>query len=152
VVSALIPRRDASLVVVTEKGHAKRVPFTEVKRQGRAGKGVAILPERAAAGDLVAVLEAHPGDRIVLEVSSGETIPVETDSIREKARRGASVRIQAFAARPGQVTAVHPLRSGSVGAPARDGGASPVEDAPSTEGPEPVVFGPGQVELELEGN
>ena len=174
VVSALIPRRDASLVVVTAEGHAKRVPYTEVKRQGRAGKGVAILPERAAAGDLVAVLEAHPGDRIVLETSVGETIPVEADSIREKARRGASVRLSAFAGRAGQVATVHPLRSSTAGEPAGSGepagGDTEVEGASGADSPEtvepgsrisdpaaesddsgPPAFGPGQVELELDG-
>jgi DNA gyrase subunit A len=172
VVSALIPRRDASLVVVTEQGYAKRVPYTEVKRQGRAGKGVAILPERKAAGDLVAVLESHPGDRVVLELTGGETIPVDADTIREKARRGASVRIPAFAGRPGQVTSVHPLRSGTASEPADGGGAAvPAGDAATgvepeaaqtgsrISGPAPESagsgagdFGPGQVELELDSD
>ena len=148
VVSALIPRRDAALVVVSENGHAKRVPFTEVKRQGRAGKGVSILPERGAAGDLVAVLEAHPGDRVVLESSSGDTIPVETDSIREKARRGASTRIPTIVRRAGAITAVFPLRSSAstrseITAQPGSSGGRIGEDSGE-------LIGIGQVELELE--
>ncbi len=112
-VGALLPRRDAYLVIATANGHAKRVPFTEVRRQGRAGKGIAILPERGTSGDLVGVLETHPGDVLGFEISGAEVVPVEADSIREKARRGASVRIPAMAKRAGPVTGVYPRRSAS---------------------------------------
>ena len=149
-VSALLPRRDASLVIATANGHAKRVPFTEVRRQGRAGKGIAILPERGTAGDLVGVLEAHPGDYLVLEISGAEIVAVEADSIREKARRGASVRIPAVAKRAGPITAVYPLRS----APVSDSETSDDEtitaadrlDPDSAADPDSL----NQVELELE--
>jgi DNA gyrase subunit A len=148
-VSALLPRRDASLVVVSTNGHAKRVPFTEVRRQGRAGKGIAILPERGTSGDLVGVLEAHPGDFLALEVSGREVVPVEADSIREKARRGASVRIPSVSKRAGPVTGVYPLRS----APISDAEGSSDESSPADRlvnaiDPDPGSL--GQVELELE--
>ncbi len=147
-VSALLPRRDASLVITTANGHAKRVPFTEVRRQGRAGKGIAILPERGTSGDLVGVLEAHPGDFFVLEISGTEVVPVEADSIRETARRGASVRIPAVAKKAGPITGVYPLRS----APVSDSGTSDDEsiaaDRLSPASTDDSVS-PGQVELEL---
>jgi DNA gyrase subunit A len=162
VVSALMPRRDASLAVLTENGHAKRVPYTEVKRQGRAGKGVSILPERATAGALVAVVEAHPGDRVIVELAGGESIPLDTDRFSERPRRGASVRIPQIAKRAGPLAAVHPLRSRSSAA---TGGDEPLADEASRRidaseplgSDEAVGSGehgggePGQVELELEG-
>jgi DNA gyrase subunit A len=148
-VSALLPRRDASLVVTTTNGHAKRVPFTEVRRQGRAGKGIAILPERGTSGDLVGVLEAHPGDFIMLEIAGVEVVPVETDSIREKARRGASIRIPSVAKRAGPVTGVYPLRSAPVSEPEGSSGDSIPTDRLGTTS-ETELDAPGQVELELE--
>jgi DNA gyrase subunit A len=148
-VSALTPRRDSALLIATANGHAKRVPFTEVKRQGRAGKGVSILPESETAGDLLSVLEAHPGDRIVLELSGGETAIVESDSIREKPRRGASVRIPAVAKRAGPVVAVHPLRSSSLTGSGADDAA---EDGDGESAPAEEGAGTRQVELELDGS
>ena len=148
-VSASVPRRDASLLVVTVNGHAKRVPFTEIRRQGRAGKGVSILPERGTAGDLAGLLEGHPGDLVVLEIAGTEYHPLQADTFREKPRRGASVRIPAIARRTGPVTRIFPLRSApeteaaeeEIGSIAPDAFARSEESAPD---------GPGQVELELE--
>ncbi len=162
VVSALTPRRDASLAVLTENGHAKRVPYTEVKRQGRAGKGVSILPERGTSGALVAVIEAHPGDRVVVELAGGESIPLDADQFSERPRRGASVRIPQVAKRAGPLTAVHPLRSRSASStesadPPVEGSSGRIdasESDPSGEVAGPADDGdvePGQVELELEG-
>ncbi|MCL7985763.1 MAG: DNA gyrase subunit A [marine benthic group bacterium] len=163
VVSALMPRRDASLAALTANGHAKRVPYTEVKRQGRAGKGVTILPERGTSGALVAVVEAHPGDRVVVELAGGESIPLDADRFSERPRRGASVRIPEIAKRAGPLIAVHPLRSRSTSGagdeelpaieiptridesetePSGEAAVSAEQDGDS---------GPGQVELELEG-
>jgi DNA gyrase subunit A len=147
-VSALLPRRDASLVVITENGHAKRVPFTEVRRQGRAGKGIAILPERGTSGDLVGVLEAHPGDYLMLEIAGSEVVPVEADSIREKARRGASIRIPSVSKRAGPVTGVYPLRSAPVSEP--EDSSEDLTQADRLFSAEPEMDSPGQVELELE--
>lgn len=147
-VTALLPRRDASLVVTTKNGHAKRVPFTEVRRQGRAGKGIAILPERGTSGDLVGVLEAHPGDYLMLEIAGSEVVPVEADAIREKARRGASIRIPSVSKRAGPVTGVYPLRSAPVSEP--EGSSEDLTQADRLFSSEPEMDSPGQVELELE--
>jgi DNA gyrase subunit A len=147
-VTALLPRRDASLVVTTKNGHAKRVPFTEVRRQGRAGKGIAILPERGTSGDLVGVLEAHPGDYMMLEIAGSEVVPVEADAIREKARRGASIRIPSVSKRAGPVTGVYPLRSAPVSEP--EGASEDLTQADRLFSSEPEMDSPGQVELELE--
>ncbi|MCL7957497.1 MAG: DNA gyrase subunit A [marine benthic group bacterium] len=163
VVSALMPRRDSALAVVTANGHAKRVPYTEVKRQGRAGKGVTILPERGTSGALVAVVEAHPGDRVVVELAGGESIPLDADRFSERPRRGASVRIPEIAKRAGPLIAVHPLRSRSTSGagdeelPAEEISTRIDESDAETSGEAAVSAeqdgdsGPGQVELELEG-
>jgi DNA gyrase subunit A len=109
-VAALTPRRDAELLVVSGEGYAKRVPFTEMKRQGRAGKGMAIHPDTDRAGGLVGVLAVHPGDSGMCELASGEVVPLAVDGLPVKPRRGAAVKIEALASRAGPVVAVHPLR------------------------------------------
>ncbi len=110
-VAALAPRRDSELLVVGSAAFGKRVPFTDLKRQGRAGKGLGLMPDTDKAGELVGVLAVHPGDLGMCELASGEVVPVAVDTLPVKPRRGASVRIQALAQRAGPVIAVHPLRA-----------------------------------------
>ena len=114
-VAALAPRRDSELLVVGAAGFGKRVPFTELTRQGRAGKGMALLPDTDRAGSLVGILAVHPGDLGVAELASGEIIPISVETLPVKPRRGASVRIKALSGRSGPIVAVHPLRVSSGG-------------------------------------
>ncbi|MGB5304415.1 MAG: DNA gyrase C-terminal beta-propeller domain-containing protein, partial [Gemmatimonadota bacterium] len=112
-VAALAPRRDSELLVVGADGFGKRVPFTELKRQGRAGKGMALLPDTDRAGLLVGVLAVHPGDLGMCELASGEVVPISVESLPIKPRRGAAVRIDALSGRAGPIVALHPLRVSS---------------------------------------
>ena len=132
-VAALAPRRDSELLVIGADGLGKRVPFTDLKRQGRAGKGMALLPDTDRAGRLVGVLAVHPGDLGMCEMASGEVVPVAVETLPVKPRRGASVGIEALSGRAGPVVAVHPLRVSSEGlAEAEDTGPGD-EEAASTE-------------------
>jgi DNA gyrase subunit A len=94
-------------------GFGKRVPFTDLKRQGRAGKGMVLLPDTDRAGLLAGVLAVHPGDLGMCELASGEVVPISVESLPVKPRRGASVRIEALSGRAGPIVAVHPLRASS---------------------------------------
>ena len=130
-VAALAPRRDSELLVIGADGFGKRVPFTEMKRQGRAGKGMALLPDTDRTGFLVGVLAVHPGDLGMCELASGEVVPISVDSVPVKPRRGASARIEAVDGRAGPIVAVHPLRTSAgeeTGASA-DPGAGEYEEA-----------------------
>jgi len=150
VVAALVPRRDADLLVGTAHGHAKRVPFTEIRRQGRAGKGTGLLPERETAGDLIGIVEAHPGDRVAFELHDGEVIAIAADGIRQRARRGASQRVPELAKRA-EVEGLHPVRSSST---LRAEEPGPAADAPPTAAeaaaPEEAAGSDGESELQLE--
>jgi len=121
VVSALAPRRDAELLVAGARGFGKRVPFTDLRLQGRAGKGAAILPDTARAGELVGLLEVHPGDSVVWELRSGELVTTAVSELRVRDRSDASLRILGRL-EGDDVAAVHPLRSGPT-ADAGDGAA-----------------------------
>ena len=56
------------MLVVGADGFGKRVPFTDLKRQGRAGKGMALLPDTDRAGLLAGVLPVHPGDLGIVRI------------------------------------------------------------------------------------
>jgi DNA gyrase subunit A len=127
-VSALAPRRDSELLVIGADGFGKRVPFTDLKRQGRAGKGMALLPDTDRAGRLVGVLAVHPGDLGMCEMASGEVVPVAVETLPVKPRRGASVRMDALSGRAGPVVAVHPLRV-SAGGDSAEGDSAEAEDS-----------------------
>jgi DNA gyrase subunit A len=163
-VAALVPRRDSELLVIGADGYGKRVPFTEMKKQGRAGKGMAILPDTDRSGSLVGLLPVHPGDLGMCELASGEVVPIAVEALPVKPRRGASVRIEALGGRAGPIVAVHPLRV-SVGEEAADGepasadvgGVSPAEGAETevegatsgADGSESGAARESQAELEL---
>ncbi|MGW8283667.1 MAG: hypothetical protein ACWGON_10235, partial [Gemmatimonadota bacterium] len=78
-----------------------------------------------------------------------EVVPVEADSIREKTRRGASVRIPSVTRKQGLVTGVYPRRSASVSDPETSADEPvPIERLHSAELADLEAL--GQVELELE--
>ncbi|MDP2480160.1 MAG: DNA gyrase subunit A [Candidatus Palauibacterales bacterium] len=110
VVAALAPRRDSELFVAGSRGFGKRVPFTELRLQGRAGKGATILPDRDKAGDLVGLLEIQPGDRVVWELRSGDLVTTDASELRVRARGDACLRVLGRL-EGDDVAAVHPLRS-----------------------------------------
>ena len=111
VVSALAPRKDAELLAAGTQGFGKRVPFTELRLQGRAGKGAAVLPGRDQAGDLVALLEVHPRDRVMWRLASGELRDTAVEEIPSRSRSDAALRIIGnLGGAP--VADVHPLHGG----------------------------------------
>jgi DNA gyrase subunit A len=157
-VAALVPRRDSELLVVGAGGLGKRVPFTELKRQGRAGKGMALLPDTDRAGQLVGVLAVHPGDLGMCELASGEVVPISVETLPVKPRRGASVRIDALTGRAGPVVAVHPLRVSAGDSPSEveelaSGQSHSLPPMEEGSGPGPELSedpaGESQAELEL---
>jgi len=147
-VAALAPRRDSELLVIGANGFGKRVPFTDLKRQGRAGKGMTLLPDTDRAGDLVGVLPVHPGELGMCEMVSGEVVPVEVDTLPVKPRRGASVRIEALAGHAGLIAAVHPLRASTEGRVDTDSAKSESVAAGKVE--EPAAARDGTAELVAE--
>jgi DNA gyrase subunit A len=142
VVSALAPRRDSDLLAATAAGAAKRIPVTELRVQSRAGKGRTIVSRREKVGGVVALLEIHPGDRIVWELSSGRLATTSVRNIAQDARRAASHRVVPL--RKGvEVVDVHPAR----GAPA--GAAGP--EASGLEAPEREAAGASRSGSETPG-
>jgi DNA gyrase subunit A len=157
VVAALAPRRDAELLVASARGFGKRVPFTELRLQGRAGKGAALVPDRDKAGHLVGLLEIHPGDQVVWELTSGELVTTAASELQVRARADACLRVLGRLD-DDRVAAIHPLRAEPrVGRNGDAGGAEVIAragmDAPSVEAGGSIADADGraaaQGELEL---
>lgn len=110
VVAALAPRRDSQLLVASAAGFGKRVPVTELRLQGRAGKGATILPDRDRAGDLVGLLEVYAGDDVVWELGSGEMVETAVAEVKARSRSDASLRVIGNLGDAG-VEALHPVHA-----------------------------------------
>ena len=112
VVALATPRRDSDLALITTGGFGKRIPVQELRTQGRAGKGVHVLPERDSAGDLAGMVEVHPGALIACVLKDGSVVQVSTERLLPGGRRAASVRVRELTDGGGIVASIHPLRSG----------------------------------------
>ncbi len=144
-VAALAPRRDGDLMAATAPGRAKRIPVTELRLQSRAGKGRPLVAPRDGAGDLIGLLEVHPGDRVVWELDSGVLVTTGTQRIAPRDRRAATSRLLDLGANR-RATAVHPVRGATAGAgvPAVDGSGA---ESAAAVGAAPA--GPEQEELDI---
>jgi len=152
VVSGLAPRRDAELLVAGSRGFGKRVPFTDLRLQGRAGKGAAILPDTAKAGELVGLLEVHPGDSVVWELRSGELRTTAVSELGVRDRSDASLRVLGRL-EGDDVATIHPLRSGPTAEAADEedsaGAATVGSDGGAREEPAPDAAGDSDEQAEL---
>ncbi len=142
VVSALAPRRDAELLAAGAEGYGKRVPFTELRLQGRAGKGAAVLPGREKAGDLVSLVEVHPGDRVVWELDSDDLRETPVDEVQARSRNDAALRVIGNLG-GARVERVHPLQGGPVeaGAGGGEGGGGRLADEAAGAAPDEEAGG-----------
>lgn len=152
VIAALAPHRDGELLAATERGYGKRLPFTEFKLQGRAGKGLGILPERDRVGDLIGLQEVLPGDRIMWETESGALVETTAKRARTRDRRGTSVSVAHQPEGSSRFVRIHPLRalsggSGTEGTPGENGAPAAVE---AEEGRAADRFGQAEFELSEE--
>ena len=98
--------------MITTGGFGKRIPVQELRTQGRAGKGVHVLPERDSAGDMAGMVEVHPGALIACVLRDGNVVQVSTERLLSGGRRAASVRVRELIEGGGTVASVHSLRSG----------------------------------------
>ena len=71
VIGFIVVKRQASVLVVTEGGTAKRTPVSEFPLHGRGGLGVTVMPGSDRGGRLVGALETLEEDNVMLVSSSG---------------------------------------------------------------------------------
>ncbi|HVG45043.1 MAG TPA: DNA gyrase subunit A, partial [Longimicrobium sp.] len=85
-----VPRREGGeLVLVTERGWAKRLPLEELQPQGRGGLGTVLLSPAKDTGDVAAAREVHPGEDLMAVTGGGRAVRVRVESVAKSVRTGA---------------------------------------------------------------
>ncbi len=140
VIGMVVIRRDATLLVVSEKGLGKRSELAEYRVQRRGGKGIITLRHGDKTGDIVALKEVQPDDELMLMTRHGVIIRVPVDGIRVIGRNTQGVRVMNLDAGDTVVDVARVVKE-------EEGG----DEEPTDEvGPTVVSEGQDQREMELE--
>ncbi|HEX9581783.1 MAG TPA: DNA gyrase subunit A [Gemmatimonadales bacterium] len=93
VIGMVVIRRDATLLVVTEKGLGKRSELSEYRVQHRGGKGIITLKVTDKTGAVVALKEVLPDDELMLISRHGVIIRMPVEGIRVIGRNTQGVKV-----------------------------------------------------------
>jgi DNA gyrase subunit A len=140
VIGMVVIRRDATLLVVSEKGLGKRSELSEYRVQHRGGKGIITLKHTDKTGDIVALKEVLPDDELMLMTRHGVIIRVPVDGIRVIGRNTQGVKIMNLDAGDTVVDVARVVKE------EEGGDEEPTDEA----GPTVVAEGQDQREIELE--
>jgi len=86
-------RREATLLVVSEKGYGKRSELSEYRVQKRGGKGIITLKKTEKTGRMVALKEVIPDDELMMITRHGIVIRVPVEGISVIGRNTQGVRV-----------------------------------------------------------
>ena len=89
----VVIKREATLLVVTEKGMGKCSPIDEYRVQKRGGKGIITLNRTDKTGDVVALKEVLPDDELMLITKQGVVIRMPVKGIRVSGRNTQGVKL-----------------------------------------------------------
>jgi DNA gyrase subunit A len=93
VIGMVVVRRDATLLVVSEKGFGKRSELSEYRVQKRGGKGIITFHNTDKTGACIALKEVQPQDELMMITKKGVIIRVPVDGIRVIGRNTQGVRV-----------------------------------------------------------
>jgi DNA gyrase subunit A len=93
VIGMVIVRREATLLVVSEKGYGKRSELAEYRVQKRGGKGIITLKKTEKTGRMVALKEVIPDDELMMITRHGVIIRVPVEGISVIGRNTQGVRV-----------------------------------------------------------
>jgi len=93
VIGMVIVRREATLLVVSEKGYGKRSELAEYRVQKRGGKGIITLKKTDKTGRMVALKEVIPDDELMMITRHGVIIRVPVEGISVIGRNTQGVRV-----------------------------------------------------------
>ncbi|MBV9880351.1 MAG: DNA gyrase subunit A, partial [Gemmatirosa sp.] len=93
VISMVVVKRDATLLVVTAKGMGKVTDIGEYRVQKRGGKGIITLNRTEKTGNVVALMEVLPEDEIMLITKQGIIIRSAVNEVRNTGRNASGVRL-----------------------------------------------------------
>ncbi|HVE79290.1 MAG TPA: DNA gyrase subunit A [Gemmatimonadaceae bacterium] len=93
VIGMVVIKRDATLLVVTERGMGKCSPIDEYRIQKRGGKGIITLARTEKTGAAVALMEVLPDDELMLITKQGVVIRMPVKGIRVSGRNTQGVKL-----------------------------------------------------------
>ena len=92
-IGMVVIKREANLLVVTEKGMGKCSPIDEYRVQRRGGKGIITVHRTDKTGDAVSIKEVLPDDELMLITKHGVAIRMPVKGIRVAGRNTQGVRL-----------------------------------------------------------
>jgi DNA gyrase subunit A len=93
VVGMVVIKREATLLVVTQKGMGKCSQIDEYRVQKRGGKGIITVNRTERTGDVVALMEVLPEDEIMLITGHGVVIRSSVSQVRVTGRIAQGVKL-----------------------------------------------------------
>ncbi len=96
VVGMVVIKREATLLVVTERGLGKCSEVSEYRVQKRGGKGILTLNRTVKTGDVVALMEVVAEDELMLMTRQGIAIRIKVSEIRVTGRAAQGVKLVAL--------------------------------------------------------
>ena len=93
VIGMVVVKREAALLVVTERGMGKCSPIDEYRVQKRGGKGIITVHRTDKTGDAVSIKEVLPDDELMVITKGGMVIRMPVKGIRVSGRNTQGVRL-----------------------------------------------------------
>ncbi len=93
VIGAIVVRREATLLVVTDKGYGKRSNLSDYRITNRGGKGVITVRTGEKNGNLIAMMEVNDKDELVIISNKGMVIRQSVKDLRVMGRATQGVRV-----------------------------------------------------------
>lgn len=93
VVSLLVVKRQATILVVTENGYGKRSQLNDYRITNRGGKGIYTVKVTERTGKMIALMEVNDNEELVVITSKGMVIRTAIKDIRIAGRNTQGVRI-----------------------------------------------------------
>jgi DNA gyrase subunit A len=83
----------STLLVASENGLGKRTPFDDYRRQSRGGKGIITMKVTDKTGPVVGAVTVTDEDELMLMTSTGQSIRIRVNEIRETGRNAQGVKL-----------------------------------------------------------
>ncbi len=93
VVGLALVTEEGTLLVAAENGIGKRTSFAEYRSQSRGGKGIITMKCTDKTGYVIGACAAEPDDELMMMTSSGQSIRIRINEIREAGRNTQGVKL-----------------------------------------------------------
>ncbi len=93
VVGLALVTEGSTLLVASENGLGKRTPFDDYRRQSRGGKGIITMKVTEKTGPVVGAVTVTDEDELMLMTSTGQSIRIRVNEIRETGRNAQGVKL-----------------------------------------------------------